>query len=311
MHAMFRTFPVIMGPTASGKSALSLELARRLGGEIISVDSMQVYRGLDIGTAKPTPEERKEIPHHLIDILDIGERADLFTFHDKAEALIAEIRSRGRLPIPSGGTGLYLRALVYGLDNMPADESLRRQINAEFDNDLGFETLKKIMREKVPDDFEKWHQHRRRLLRAYEVFLLTGKSFTSLQKTWKSAGPRQDAVQFVLQWERDELKRRIRERCRTMLENGWIEETERLAERGLFSAPTAWQALGYPLIGEYLRGEFSRNELEDRIVTATWQFARRQLTWFRGQHKEAVVLAMPSPMPVLLEQIVTALGQNG
>ena len=311
MHAMFRTFPVIMGPTASGKSALALELARKLNGEIISVDSMQVYRGLDIGTAKPAWKEREEIPHHLIDILEIGERADLFTFRDRAEELIAEIRSRGRLPILAGGTGLYLRALVYGLDNMPADESLRQRINADFDSDSGFETLKKIMREKVPDDFEKWHQHRRRLLRAYEVFLLTGKSFTSLQKTWKSAGPRKDAVQFVLQWERDELKRRIRERCRTMLENGWIEETKRLAERGLFSSPTAWQALGYPLIGEYLRGEFSRNGLEDRIATATWQFARRQLTWFRGQHKEAVVLAMPCPMQELLEQIVTALGPNG
>ena len=307
MHAMFRTFPVIMGPTASGKSALSLELARRLGGEIISVDSMQVYRGLDIGTAKPTPEERKEIPHHLIDVLDIGERADLFTFHDKAEALIAEIRSRGRLPIPAGGTGLYLRALVYGLDNMPADEALRRQINAEFDNDFGFEALKKIMRETVPDDFEKWHQHRRRLLRAYEVFLLTGKSFTSLQKTWKSAGPRHDAVQFVLRWERDELKRRIRERCRTMLAHGWIEETEVLAGKGLFSAPTAWQALGYPLIGEYLRGELSRNELEERIVTATWQFARRQMTWFRGQHKEALILEMPQPMEQLLKRVASAL----
>ncbi len=307
MHAMFRTFPVIMGPTASGKSALSLELARRLGGEIISVDSMQVYRGLDIGTAKPTPEERKEIPHHLIDVLDIGERADLFTFHDKAEALIAEIRSRGRLPIPAGGTGLYLRALVYGLDNMPADEALRRQINAEFDNDSGFEALKKIMRETVPDDFEKWHQHRRRLLRAYEVFLLTGKSFTSLQKTWKSAGPRHDAVQFVLRWERDELKRRIRERCRTMLAHGWIEETEVLAGKGLFSAPTAWQALGYPLIGEYLRGELSRNELEERIVTATWQFARRQMTWFRGQHKEALILEMPQPMEQLLKRVASAL----
>ena len=307
MHAMFRTFPVIMGPTASGKSALSLELARRLGGEIISVDSMQVYRGLDIGTAKPTPEERKEIPHHLIDVLDIGERADLFTFHDKAEALIAEIRSRGRLPIPAGGTGLYLRALVYGLDNMPADEALRRQINAEFDNDSGFEALKKIMRETVPDDFEKWHQHRRRLLRAYEVFLLTGKSFTSLQKTWKSAGPRHDAVQFVLRWERDELKRRIRERCRAMLAHGWIEETEVLAGKGLFSAPTAWQALGYPLIGEYLRGELSRNELEERIVTATWQFARRQMTWFRGQHKEALILEMPQPMEQLLKRVASAL----
>ncbi len=303
-------FPVIMGPTASGKSALALALARKVGGEIISVDSMQVYRGLDIGTAKPSQKEREEIPHHQIDILEIGERADLFTFRDRAEELIADIRSRGRLPILAGGTGLYLRALVYGLDNMPADESLRQRLNAEFDNDSGFESLKKIMRDKVPDDFEKWHQHRRRLLRAYEVFLLTGQSFTSLQKTWKSADPRRDAVQFVLQWDREELKRRIRIRCREMLAGGWIEETKTLAARGLFSAPTAWQALGYPLIGEYLRGELAENELEDRIVTATWQFARRQLTWFRGQHREAIPLEMPQPMEHLLDQVVSKLEQS-
>ncbi len=303
-------FPVIMGPTASGKSALAMELARRYRGEILSFDSMQVYRGLDIGTAKPTAAEQKEIPHHLIDILDIGERADLFTFRERAERLIAEIRSRDRLPIPAGGTGLYLRALLYGLDNMPADETLRNRINQQFDNDAGFEILKTITREKIPDDFAKWHSHRRRLLRAYEVFLLTGKSFTSLQQSWRSAGPRPDAVSFVLLWERDELKRRIRERCRSMLNSGWIEETERLAGQGLFSAPTAWQALGYPLIGEYLRGNFSRGELEERIVTATWQFARRQLTWFRGQHKEAVILPMPQPMELLLERIAAALGKK-
>lgn len=300
-------FPVIMGPTASGKSALALELARRYNGEIISADSMQVYRGLDLGTAKPAPEERREIPHHLIDILEIGERADLFTFRDRAEELIADIRSRGRLPILAGGTGLYLRAVVYGLDNMPADTGLRKKLNEEFDHEPGFEKLKAVMREKAPDDFEKWHQHRRRLLRAYEVFLLTGKSFTSLQKTWKSAGPRKDAAQFVLQWDRGLLKQRIRERCIQMLNSGWIEETERLAKQGLFSAPTAWQALGYPLIGEYLEGRIPGTELAERISTATWQFARRQLTWFRGQHKEAFSIEMPQPAEKAAELVFSML----
>jgi len=296
-------FPVIMGPTASGKSALAIEIARKYNGEIISMDSMQVYRGLDIGTAKPTPEERKLIPHHLIDILNLHERADLFSFRDNAESLIAEIRFRGRLPIPAGGTGLYLRALMYGLDNMPADRALRDRLNAEFDSEDGFRKLKKIMRTEVPDDYEKWNMHRRRLLRAYEIHLLTGKSMTELQKTWKKAGPRPDARQFVLDWDRELLKKRIRERCILMLNSGWIEETRALTAQGLFSTPTAWQALGYPLIRDFLDGRLTRSELEEKISTATWQFARRQITWFRGQHKEAVRIPMPMPPEQILDLI--------
>ena len=143
-------FPVIMGPTASGKSALALALARLYHGEIISADSMQVYRGLDIGTAKPTRQEQQEIPHHLIDILDLQERFDLFSFRERTEELIAAIRSRGRLPVLAGGTGLYLRAVVYGLDDMPSDRTLRAELDAEFDHPEGFERLKEIMRRLAP-----------------------------------------------------------------------------------------------------------------------------------------------------------------
>lgn len=299
-------FPVIMGPTASGKSALALALARLYHGEIISADSMQVYRGLNTGTAKPTPREQQEIPHHLIDILDLQERFDLFSFRDRAEELIAAIRSRGRLPILAGGTGLYLRAVVYGLDDMPSDRALRAELDAEFDHPEGFERLKTIMRQLAPDDYEKSSMHRRRLIRSYEIYRLTGKSMSELQKTWKKSGPRKDAVQFVLQWERDELKRRIAARCEEMLRSGWIEETERLREQGLFSAPTAWQALGYPLIRDFLDGGIPRGELADRISTATWQFARKQLTWFRGQHPEAIPLDMRRPPDELLSIIRTA-----
>lgn len=300
-------FPVIMGPTASGKSSLAIAAALAFHGEIISMDSMQVYRGLDIGTAKPSPEERKTVPHHLIDILDIQERTDLFSFREKAETAIREIRSRNRLPIPAGGTGLYLRALIYGLDDMPADRELRDRINAQYDSPEGFPVLLEIMKKDVPDDYEKWNRHRRRLLRAYEIYLLTGKSMTELQKTWKKAGPRPDARQFVLDWDREHLKRRIRERCSAMLAGGWIEETEHLEKAGLFESPTAWQALGYPLIRDFLHGKLDRNELEEKISTATWQFARRQITWFKGQHPEAILLAMPCPEKELLSKIRSVL----
>lgn len=303
-------FPVIMGPTASGKSALALACARRFRGEIISADSMQVYRGLNIGTAKPSSREQREIPHHLIDILDLQERFDLFSFRDRTEERIAEIRSRGNLPILAGGTGLYLRAVVYGLDNMPADRELRKKLDAEFDNPDGFERLKEIMRKLAPDDYEKSALHRRRLIRSYEINLLTGKSMCELQKTWAKAGPRADAVQFVLQWDREELKRRIRLRCEAMIRSGWIEETRQLRSRGLFDAPTAWQALGYPLVRDFLDGKIPRDELAERIATATWQFARKQLTWFRGQHPEAIPLDMRKPEEELLQTIQSACGRN-
>lgn len=303
-------FPVLMGPTASGKSALAIACARAFHGEIISADSMQVYRELNIGTAKPSPEEQREIPHHLIDILDLQERFDLFSFRDRAEALIAEIRKRGKLPILAGGTGLYLRAVLYGLDNMPSDRELRKKLDAEFDHPEGFEKLKELMRQRAPDDYAKSSMHRRRLIRSYEILLLTGKSMTELQKSWKRNPPRRDAVQFVLQWDREELKRRIRLRCEEMLRAGWIEETRRLRDRGLFSAPTAWQALGYPLIRDYLDGTIPREALPDRIATATWQFARKQLIWFRGQHPGAVPLDMTRSEKQLLEQIHDALEQQ-
>lgn len=296
-----------MGPTASGKSALALACARAFDGEIISADSMQVYRGLDIGTAKPTPEERREIPHHLIDILDLQERFDLFSFREQAEAWIADIRARGKLPIPAGGTGLYLRALLYGLDNMPSDRELRKKLDAEFDSPEGFEKLKEIMRKRAPDDYAKSSMHRRRLIRSYEILLLTGKSMTELQKTWKRNEARPDAVQFLLLRDREDLKRRIRLRCEEMLRSGWIEETRRLREQGLFSAPTAWQALGYPLIREFLDGTIPRDSLAERISTATWQFARKQLVWFRGQHPGAVALDMSASTDELLERIHSAL----
>ena len=242
-----------MGATASGKTALAVQLALRLGGEVISADSMQVYRGLAIGTAKPSPEERAGVPHHLIDIADITEKYDVFRFCSDAERLIAEIRSRGRVPIVAGGTGLYLRGLLYGLDPLPASESLRKKLDLQYDNEAHFPELQGIMREKAPQDYAKFHLHRRKLIRAYEVLLLTGSQMTALQQTWKTAECRRDVRSFVLEWDNAVLRERISRR---------------------------WE------------------ELHDRITTATWQFARRQNTWFRTQHPEAKRIPMPEPSVV-------------
>lgn len=283
--------PVIMGPTASGKSDLALKIASAAGGEIISADSMQFYRGLEIGVAKPTAAEQAQVPHHLIDTMDITEKSDIFRFVDDAENAIRSIRSRGKLPVIAGGSGLYLRALIYGLDQLPAKQELRDELDAKYDNDEHFPELVRFMAEHCPKDCERFAQHRRKLIRACEVYMLSGKQISDLQSGEKK--PRPDVRSFVLVWDRDELKRRIRLRTEQMLSAGWIEEAQTLIANGLLQTPTAWQALGYSLIGDFLNGKYTRSELADAIATATWQFARRQLTWFLHQHPEAEQVQMP------------------
>lgn len=292
-----------MGPTASGKSSLALELARKTGGEIVSADSMQLYKGLDIGVAKPSPSEASEVPHHLLNLLDIHERADLFSVVGLAEKAIADIRSRGRVPIIVGGTGLYMRSLIYGLDPMPSDPELRRELDGLYGSEEGFQKLKLRMKDEDPADLERWHSHQRKLIRSLEVFLLTGTPMRDLQKAWPAAKPREDMLCFKLAWEREELKRRIASRCDAMLAAGWIEEARTMIAKGLLETPTARQALGYSLIAEHLAGRLDLKSLSEAIKTATWQFARRQTTWFRNQHPEALEIKMPSGVEPILKEL--------
>lgn len=284
--------PVIMGPTAAGKSELAFALARECGGEIVSADSMQFYRGLDVGTAKPTADERRLVPHHLIDSMDISEKSDVFRFRADALRIIGEIRARGHLPVVAGGSGLYLHALVYGLDVLPAKQSLRDELDAAYDNDARFPELASVMERECPLDFRRFYPHRRKLIRAREVFLLSGKQISELQ----SGGfiPDPAFAQFVLVRDRAALVRRIRRRAEQMLDSGWIEEARTMLAKGLLHAPTAWQAIGYAQIGDYLAGKTTRAEMLESIVIATRQFARRQASWFRSQHKEATVLSIPA-----------------
>ncbi len=293
LDAVRRTpgIPVIMGPTAAGKSELAFALARECGGEIVSADSMQFYRGLDIGTAKPTGEERRLVPHHLIDSMDVSEKSDVFRFRTDALRIIGEIRARGRLPVVAGGSGLYLHALVYGLDVLPAKQSLRDELDAAYDNEDHYPELASIMERECPDDFRRFYPHRRKLIRAREVFLLSGRQITELQSGGFAPDPM--FAQFVLVRDRADLVRRIRRRAAAMLESGWIEEARAMLAKGLLQAPTAWQAIGYAQIGDYLAGKISRDELLESIVIATRQYARRQATWFRSRHKEAVILEVP------------------
>ena len=291
---------VVMGPTASGKTSLALRLAADFKGEIVSADSMQIYKGLDIGTAKPTVQELQRIPHHLINLYDIKQKLDVYHFVELAEKAISEIHSRGNLPIIAGGTGFYIRALLYGLDTLPGNTKLRIELDAEYDNPAGHKKLKELMQVKDPEDFERWHMHRRKLIRALEVFTLTGKSISELQ-TLNKPELRFSAISFNLCWGREELKQRIAKRTKLMLDAGWVKEAENAIANGILDTPTAHQVLGYKIIGEYLNKKINYDTMREQIITSTWQLARRQITWFKKQHPETNNISMPTDYDLLRE----------
>ena len=271
----------IAGPTAVGKSGIALALAEQLGGEIISADSMQVYRGLDIGTAKPSPADRARVPHHLIDICDLAESFDAAQFIRLAQKAVGEIQARGRMPVFCGGTGLYFKAFLSGLGEAPsANPELRAELEA-----ASFESLLRELRERDPAAYEKIDkQNPRRVIRAVEVIRLTGKKFSEQRAEWKSTvqSP-QSKVFFCLTRKTDDLHARISIRVDEMFRRGLVDETRELLKRGLEQNQTAMQAIGYRQVVEHLRGERSLAETVEQVKIRTRQFAKRQLTWFRRQ----------------------------
>jgi tRNA dimethylallyltransferase len=271
----------IAGPTAVGKSEIALALAEQISGEIISVDSMQVYRGLDIGTAKPSPAERARASHHLIDICDLTESFDAAQFIRLAQKAVAEIQSRGRAPVFCGGTGLYFKAFLSGLGEAPsANPELRAELEA-----LPFEALLRELRERDPEAYGKIDkQNPRRVIRALEVIRLTGKKFSGQRAEWKSIvlSP-QSSVFFCLTRQTADLRARINARVDGMFRRGLVEETRELLRHGLDQNQTAMQAIGYRQVVEHLRGGRPLAETIEQVKIRTRQFAKRQLTWFRRQ----------------------------
>lgn len=269
----------LTGPTAVGKSAIALELAEGLGGEIISVDSMQVYRGLDIGTAKPSAAERARVPHHLIDVAGLDESFDAARFVDAARKAESEIRNRGRVPIYCGGTGFYLKALLYGIgDAPPADADLRAQLESTPLNEL-LDELEKT----DPVAFARIDkQNPRRVVRALEVIRLTGRPFSDQQADWQ---PERSQTRHLIGFTREaaDLRARIEARVDQMFCAGLMGEVERLLNHGLAGNKTAMQAIGYRQVVDHLEGVRSLSDTVQLIKTRTWQFARRQLTWLRHQ----------------------------
>jgi tRNA dimethylallyltransferase len=273
--------PVFLaGPTAVGKSAVALALAESLGGEIISVDSMQVYRGLDRGTAKPTAAERARVPHHLIDVCDLREAFHAAQFVRLAQQAVEAIQARGRTPIFCGGTGLYFTAFLQGLGGAPpADEKLRARLAA-----TPLEELLAELQARDPATFAALdRKNPRRVVRAVEVIRLTGKPFSDQRADWQveSRTLHPGSRMFCLTRQPVELRQRINERVDGMFSRGLVEETRRLLPLGLAENQTAMQAIGYRQVVEYLHGERGLPETIELVKSRTRQFAKRQLTWFR------------------------------
>jgi len=275
---------IIVGPTAVGKTATALWLAQEFSGEIISCDSMQVYRGFDLGTDKPSPEERKLVPHHLIDFLDPTEQFSAADFAFQALAIAEEIIGRGHLPIVVGGTGLYHQALTAGLFKGPGrDQALRQKLKTEA-REFGLEKLYQKLQEVDPEYARKiTPKDSIRIIRALEVYYKTGRPISEHFRLTESPLQARGFIpgQIGLKLERKELYRRIEERVDRMFEKGLVAEVRKLLEMGLPEEATPFKGLGYRQVLRYLKGEISLEEAIRLTKLETRHYAKRQMTWFR------------------------------
>jgi len=281
---MDRRLLAIVGPTATGKTEVGMGLAEALDGEIISADSMQVYRGMDIGTAKPTAEERARVPHHLIDIVDPEEPFSVADYQARADAALADIWGRDRQPILVGGSGLYIRAVLEEMDFslVPPDPDFRRRLLEEA-RSKGARALHEWLAEVDPSAAARIHHNdQKRIIRALEVAESSGGIGSPSGKVDRHRSPRYNSTQFGLTLEREELYRRIEARVDRMIAGGLVEEVRGLLERGLDEDLVSMRGLGYAQIAASVRGEISLEEAVSRQKRDTRRFAKRQMTWFRA-----------------------------
>lgn len=298
----------VVGPTATGKSELAVRLAERLGGEVISLDSRQAYRGMEVGTAAPDREQRRRVPHHGVAFLDPDERYGAGRFARLARGWIAEIRGRGGVPILAGGTGLFLRALTDPVfEEPPMDEDRRAALEA-------------WLEERPDDELRRWTRRMdpeladgldgldpQRCARTLELALLSGRPLSWWHRHGEPEAPPVDALTAVLEMERAPLRERIRRRIERQLDAGWPEEVERLRASGFSPGDPPFTAVGYAEVAALLDGEIGREETVDRIAASTWQYARRQRTWFRHQVPEdALRLDAGRPADELVGRIEAA-----
>jgi tRNA dimethylallyltransferase len=293
---------VIAGATATGKSALSIALAESIDAEIINADSMQVYRGMDIGTAKITVDERQGIPHHMLDVLDVNQDSTVAWYQSDARAVIDEIHSRGKNVVMVGGTGLYIKAVIDELNFPDTDPMVRHTLNKEAEQ-LGIDAMfERLERLDPAAALAIDRANLRRIIRALEVIEITGKPFTANL-------PRQESVrypharQFGLVMDREDLSERIDVRVNAMFEQGLVTEVERLIEAGLLQGRTAQRALGYSQVVAYLQNQLSLDAAIEETKRATRQYARRQETWFSRDSRIKWISTRQNRLETILESL--------
>ena len=303
----------VVGPTASGKSALGVALAQRLNGEIVSADSMQIYRGMDIGTAKITPDEARGIPHHMLSVADPTEDYSVARFVEEATACCRDIIARGRLPVIVGGTGLYVDSLISGrsFSDMAGDDSLRLSLGEEYDR-VGGEAMLEKLRLVDPERALKLSaSDRRRIIRALEIYGLTGKTITEHDRESAAMPPAFDCAFIRLGFEdRSVLYERINSRVDAMIEAGLFGEVSSLLAAGVPADSTAMQAIGYKEAARCLKGELSREEAAELIKLNSRRYAKRQITWFsRRAEALSISFSRKPDMSAALEEALAYIGQ--
>ena len=299
---------VIVGPTASGKTALSIELAKKINGEIVSCDSMQIYKDMNIGSAKPTIDEMQGIKHYLIDVANPDERFSVAEYKKQAEAAIEEIILKGKMPIVIGGTGLYADSLIFGIEypELEYDEEYRKSLEEMAKTDEGLKELYRRAKEIDEEAINKISENdRKRIIRILEIYHQTGKSKTELEIESRKNEVKYDYRVFAINMDREVLYDRINKRVDLMIENGLIDEVKYLLEK-YKAFPTAMQGLGYKEVVQYLNNELTKDEMIDKIKQETRRYAKRQLTWFR-KNKETIWLNgledVKNNIDIILEEI--------
>ncbi len=274
---------VIVGPTASGKTALSIELAKQINGEIVSCDSMQIYKDMNIGSAKPSLEEMQGIKHYMIDIVEPDKRFSVAEYKKQAEQAIEEILSKGKMPIVIGGTGLYADSLIYGIEypEIEFDKNYRNELENLANSKEGLSNLYEKAKEIDSKAIEKISPNdKKRILRILEIYHSTGKTKTELEAESRKNEVKYDYRVFAINMDRQILYNRINKRVEIMIENGLIEEVKNLLDK-YKEFPTAMQGLGYKEVVEYLNGYLTKDEMIEKIKQETRRYAKRQLTWFK------------------------------
>lgn len=302
---------IITGPTASGKTSVSLDIAKACCGEILCCDSMQIYRGMNIGTAKAAEEEKQVVPHHLIDIVEPWEDYSVADYCRRAELCSREVFSRGQTPVFVGGTGLYVTSLVEGFsydEEGDSDKELYESLSVLAGTDLGMAELYGFLQEHDPEAASKIHiNNKKRVVRAVELFKLTGKTQAQRNAESKRKGSFMSSVVFAMDMERERLYRRINKRVDIMLEQGLVREVEQILQyckdNGKMLSKTASQAIGYKETILYLEGKLKREELSEQIKLATRHYAKRQLTWLRKWPWVIWVDCEKNPYDVILSHL--------